>query len=227
MLDVAIDRNRLLTALATGLSDIAGAWSVDGGVVRTEGSPVVLVEDLHGGEQPAGHVDVGFAFNPEAPGAPVLWDCAVGFGGTPAEVAEQAARTWLSTTAPALLELLAQRGELADHISGDDPVGLPGHHVIHGPIQSWGLDPVAMRDWTADHPLAPALRDTLPAHLDQPVNGVKLIFGGSAGSEVVEARVNGVVRPDVTEALRALDWPRGESANFARAFLVVLTDQQH
>lgn len=84
----------------------------------------------------------------------------------------------------------------------------------------YGHDTGPMRQWVEDHPLLPALRPTLPRHLDSVVNGVKVLFGGS--DENVEVRVNAEVREDVTAAVRALDWPR---SGFARAFLIAFPER--
>ncbi|MCP2256530.1 hypothetical protein LX15_000213 [Streptoalloteichus tenebrarius] len=221
---IALDRDHMMRALAERISEIAGTWTVDSGVIRSEGTPVILVTDLHGGAQDPRHVDVGFAFNPEHPEAPVLWDCAVGFGSTPAEVAETAAAMWLATTGKTMLELLVQRGELATHLGSDDPEGMPGFHVIHGPVLPMGADREALLDWVVERPLVPALRELLPPHLDQAINGVKVIFGAGAGEEIVEVRVNGTVREDLTDAVRRLDWPRPASFAYLKTFLLVFAD---
>jgi Family of unknown function (DUF6348) len=184
---------------------------------------VVLVADLHGNEDQPGHVDIGIALNPEIPEAAVLWDCATGYGRNPAEVAERAAYVWLETTAPTVLELLERRGRLAAHLGSDDPDGLPGMHVLHGPVLTFGAgDGTPLRDWAVDNIVLPALRETLRPRLTGDVHGVKLLFGGTAGREVAEVRVDGVCDEASSHALAKLPWPRLEQPAFARAYLLVM-----
>jgi hypothetical protein len=220
----AIDRTHMARTLATGLTELAGEWRADGETVHSQGSPKIVVADLHGGEQSPSHTDIGVALNPDDPAAPVIWDCAAGIGETPEEVAETAAYMWLQTTGSAVIELLTQQGEFAAHLSHDDPDGLPGHHVIHAPILPFGLDGAAMREWIEDNALLPALRDTLPSGLDQELNGVKLLFGGPAGGETAEVRVNGEIHEGASAALRELPWPRTGNPTFAKTFLLVFAD---
>jgi hypothetical protein len=222
---ITIDHDHLRDALADGLQRLSGrAWSrADDGSVRSEGTLVVFVANLHGDEAQPGHVDIGIALNPENPEAPVLWDCVAGVGRTPAEVAERAAFVWLETTAPTVLELTEQRGRLATHLSSDDPEGLPGMHVLHGPVLAFGSgDSTPLRDWAADNIVLPALRATLPPRLTGSMHGVKLLFGGRAGDEVAEVRVDHVYDEASSRALADLPWPRLEKPAFARAYLLVM-----
>lgn len=218
-----LDRDHMVRTLATRLSDLAGTWTPDGVTIRSEGSPLIVVADLHDGAQDPNHVDVGVALNPDHPDAPVLWDCAAGSGRTPVEIAETAAHMWLETTGNTVLELLTQKGDFASHIPGDDPAGLSGFHVIHGPVLPFGADREPLLRWVLENPLLPALRDTLPAHLDDAVNGVKLLFGGDP--ETVEVRVNGTVREDATAAVQALDWPRSARPTYVKTFLIAFQEQ--
>jgi len=216
----------MVRTIAAHLNDLSGTWTVDGEVVRGEGSTVIVVTDLHGDAQEPNHVDVGVALNPEMAAAPVIWDCAAGHGATPEEVAETAAHMWVETTGSTVLELLVQDGRFAAHIVADDPEGLPGFHVLHGPVLPFGADREPLLRWVLDHPLLPALRETLPRHLDASVNGVKLLFGGTPDQETVEVRVNGAIRDDATEAVRALGWPRVEQPTFVKMFLLAFADSQ-
>jgi hypothetical protein len=214
-----LDRAHLARTLATRLSEKAGTWTPDGDTVRSHGSPTVTIADLH--RVAPNHIDIGVAIDPEDPEAPVIWDCAAGIGETAEAVAEVAAHLWVETTGSTVLELLTHRGELAAHTPGDDPYGLPGFHVIEGPMVVYGHDTGPLREWVQDNPLLPALRSTLPRHLDSAVNGVKVLFGGS--EENVEVRVNTEVREDVTAAVRALDYPR---TGFARVFLIAFPEEE-
>jgi hypothetical protein len=212
-----LDRAHLVRTLATRLSEKAGTWTPDGDTIRSQGSPMITVTDLH--RVAPNHVDIGVAVNPENPEAPVIWDCAAGVGETSEDVAEMAAHMWVETTGSTVLELLTQRGELAAHIPGDDPDGLPGYHAIQGPMLVYGHDVEPLRQWVENNALLPALRSTLPQYLDPVVSGVKVLFGGS--EENVEVRVDTEIREDVTAAVRALDYPR---AGFARAFFIVFPE---
>jgi hypothetical protein len=217
---LALDRTHLVRTLATQLSEMAGTWTPDGDTVRSDGK-LITVTDLHGGPLEPNHVDIGVALNADDPTVPVLWDCAAGVGETSQQVAEMAASMWVRTTGSTVLELLTRQGDFATHIPGDDPDGLPGFHVIHSPMLSFGGDSGTLGQWVRDHPLVPALRATLPPHLDEPLNGVKVLFGSAGGEETVEVRVNGVVREDATAAVRTLDWPR---IAFVRAYLIIFPE---
>jgi hypothetical protein len=222
-----IDHDHLRDALADGLQRLSGrTWTrADDGSVRSDGSLVVFVAaDLHGDEDPhPGHVDIGIALNPEHPEAPVLWDCVVGIGRTPAEAAEYAAFVWLETTAPTVLEFVEQRGRLAAHLDSGDPDGLPGMHVLHGPVLAFGSgDSTPLRDWAVDNIVLPALRETLLPRITGSLHGVKLLFGGRAGDEVAEVRVDHAYDEASSRALADLPWPRLERPAFARAYLLVM-----
>ncbi|MFD7653364.1 DUF6348 family protein [Actinosynnema sp. NPDC059797] len=225
MQPIGLDRDHLVHALAQRLNALAGSWSpVAGGVLLDEGPSVVVVTDLHDGTEHPNHIDVGFAPNPQHPDKLVLWDCAVGHGRTPAEVAEAAAAMWLAGTGKAVLELLTQEGEFATHLPSTTPEGLAGHHVIHGPVVPMGGHGVPLVQWVLANPLVPALREALPAHLDQPLNGVKVLFGGAGPGEHAEVRVNGGLVDTPTAALRALPWPRLPNA-YAHTYLLVFAEQ--
>lgn len=95
--------------------------------------------------------------------------------------------------------------------------------MIHGPVLPFGADREPLLRWVLENPLLPTLRDTLPAHLDDAVNGVKLLFGGDPVT--VEVRVNGTVREDATAAVRALDWPRSARPTYVKTFLIAFREQ--
>ncbi len=209
-----------MRTLAARLSGKAGAWTADGDTVRSDRTPTVEVTDLHDGQMGPTHVDLRFALDPAQPDGPVIVDCVSGIGGTPEQAAEHAAHMWVETTGSAVLELLTQQGQFADHFQATDPDGLPGFHVVHSPAVAYGFDPGPLRDWLPGNPVLPALRTTLPGHLTAQLNGVKLLFGGTTGDETVEVRVNGDLATDATAALAAMDWPRSDRAAFARMFLL-------
>jgi uncharacterized protein DUF6348 len=78
------------------------------------------------------------------------------------------------------------------------------------------------RCWSADHIVLPALRDTLRPRLTGAVHGVKLLFGGTAGDEVAEVRVDTLYDEASSRALANLPWPRLEKPAFVRAYLLVM-----
>ena len=226
MSGITIDHDHLRDALADGLRRLSGrSWTrADDGSIRSEGTPVVFIADLHRDENPGpGHVDIGFAVNPERPTAPVLWDCATGMGNTPGEVAEYASYIWLQTTAPAVLEVLEQRSRLADHHDPGDPGGLPGMHVVQGPALVFGTgDTTPLQEWVADNFVLPALGGSLLPQLTGDVHGIKLLFGGTAGKEVAEVRLDHVYDEASSLTLANLLWPRLPFPAFARAYLLVM-----
>jgi len=57
----AIDRAHPAHTLATQLSGMSGTWTADGETVQSEGSPRIVVTDLHGGAEAPNHVDIGVA----------------------------------------------------------------------------------------------------------------------------------------------------------------------
>jgi hypothetical protein len=194
-------------------------WSVDGDRVIGGGNQAVVLGE-HDGQGPA-HVDFGFVLNRDDESVPVIWDCTAGYGATEREILTRAVDSWCSCTAPAVIELLAQNGEYAEHYTGRDPQGLAGWHVIHGPIFAFGHGngPEVMQRWVIDHPLLPKLDGALVAAFDRPVlNGVKVLFGG----DVAEVRVNGEYAEGASKALAALPWPRLEPVAFARCFLLAV-----
>src|ERR671930_1130027 len=69
--------------VAEALTRLSGEWTVDGDLVRGPGTLAVRVAELHG-SAPA-HLDLGFVLNRHQPEAPVVWDCASGFGATEEE----------------------------------------------------------------------------------------------------------------------------------------------
>ena len=99
----------------------------------------------------------------------------------------------------------------------NDPQGLAGWHVIHGPVLGFGTGdgPDTMQRWVIDHPLLPQLNGELVAAFDRPaLNGVKLLLGG----DVAEIRVNGQADARGSAALRSLPWPRSIHPHLHDAF---------
>jgi hypothetical protein len=79
-----------------------------------------------------------------------------------------------------------------------------------------------LRDWAADSIVLPFLRETLISHLTGHLHGAKLPFGGTAGNEVAEVRVDHVLDEASSRVLADLAWPRLEQAAFVRAYVLVM-----
>lgn len=194
-------------------------FTVDGALVRGPGTTAVAFRE-HDEHGTGGHVDLGYVFQLGRGDAPVIWDCTAGVGGTEVERLDSAVRMWAGTTATAVLSLLSGTGE--QH----GAPALAGWHVVPGPPAVFGADTRPLADWLAERDLGPVLAAAeLPELTDRQVNGVKLFFGGKAGDDVAEVRVNGTVCQAASAALRALDWPRGERLRWARLFLLLVAER--
>jgi hypothetical protein len=194
-------------------------WTRDGSVLSGPGTLGIELAE-HGNA--TNHIDIGFVLNRTRADAPLIWDCASGFGPDPEPALTRAVQTWVDFTLPVIWEFLEQRGDRAMHYPPDDAEGLSGWHCIHGPILGFGQDDDdarAMQRWVVDHPILPQLGDVLGDALDRPlINGVKLLFGGN----VSEVRVNGVEAPAASARLRELDWPRTPRPAFTRIFVMAI-----
>ncbi|WP_035806212.1 DUF6348 family protein [Kitasatospora mediocidica] len=198
-------------------------FTVDGDLLRGPGTTAVAVREHPSEDGSAGHVDLGFVLELGSGDTPVVWDCAAGLGTTEEEKLDSAVRMWAATTASTVVELLDHRGRYGDH---RQPAELPGWHAVQGPATVFGFGSADLSGWLGEHELLPALAATLAPELTDPrLNGVKLFLGGRAGDEVAEVRVNGVVAQPASQALGALDWPRGERFCWARLFILLTADQ--
>jgi hypothetical protein len=194
----------VLAEIARQLCDLAGDWSVAGDQVRGPGDTAVVLGP--------GHLEIGFVVNAST----VVWDRVVGI-----DDVSRAVTVWTQTTAAAVIEMFTQQQQFAAQFGPDDADGLPGCHVILGPVLAFGEgDPSSLQHWAVGTLLPAALAETLTPHLDPAgVNGVTLFFGGLPGAETVDARVNGAANEDLRAALLAMDWPRQPA--FARLFMLV------
>ncbi|MGF1428182.1 DUF6348 family protein [Kitasatospora sp. LaBMicrA B282] len=196
-------------------------FSLDGAVVRGPGRTAVAVREHPGPD--GGHVDLGYVLTLGSDEAPVLWDCTAGLGTTEEEKLDSAVRMWAGTTAAAVVEFLEGAGRHGDHLRLP---ALPGWQAVQGPATVFGFRSAQLSGWLGERELMAELAGPLAAELpDARLNGVKLFFGGRAGDEVAEVRVNGTVAPAASAALRALDWPRGERFCWARLFVLLAAEQ--
>jgi Family of unknown function (DUF6348) len=211
--------------VARTLSTMLGAWTDDGASVIGPGTLAVRVVDTHqGGPR---HVDLGFVLNRMRPDAPVIWDCVAGGSGDARDCAELACRIWAQTTAPAILELLTQRGEYADHATGDS-IGLPGWHSIHGGILGYGKDDASpLQQWCLDHPIVPLLRHRLGLALGPgPLHGVKFLLGAFDEQSIAEVRIDGTRDEACSEELLALPWSKA-GKRVVRFFVLFVHELDH
>lgn len=219
-------RPLLLAMLAEQLTGLHGTWTVDGDHVRGPGTLRLEVADHPGVRAPAGtcHIDVGVRLRPDRADAPVLWDCATGFGATPAEAQASAVQVWTEMTGRVVLELLTQRGQFADHVDARSRDGLAGRHTIQGAVRFWGMGPGAetLQRWWLANPLLPVLLPALAPWLSPLLSSVRIFFGSQAGHDTAEVLVDRRPVPAAQDALLALDWPRTTEAAYARTFLVTM-----
>jgi hypothetical protein len=185
-------------------------------------------EGAHGegahGEATHGHVDVGFVLNRNKPDAPVLWDCAVTPPGEPAEAAAVAARIWAGSTLPPILELFDRRGEYGAHVGLYQHGGLPGRHVIYGPVFGWGIGSGSreLLEWVAERPLLAEIGDLVTPAVQGPLDLVRVVIGGAPGDEVVQVRVGDLAVPEAERRLLDRRWPRPSGPFFSRSVMLVL-----
>ncbi|GAA1982373.1 DUF6348 family protein [Kitasatospora viridis] len=208
-------------AVVRELSRYGREFALDGEVVRGPGSTAVAIRE-HLGPDGAAHADLGFVLDLGRADAPVVWDCTAGLGTTETEKLESAVRMWAATTAATVVELMDHQGRYGDHRRLPE---LPGWHAVQGPATVFGFQSARLTDWLGGRELLPELAAALAPELTDPrLNGVKLFFGGRAGDEVAEVRVNGEVSPAASAALAALDWPRAERFCWARLFVLLAAD---
>lgn len=202
---------------------MSGTWVVDGNWVLGPGTTAIMVREHGTGRQV--HPDLGFLLHRDRPDVPAFWDCVAGMGATEDAALERAITIWSQTTGAAALELLTQRGQFAQHLGAEDPQGFRGWHTIHAPLLGWGVGNRAaeLQEWGLNHPLLPALRDSIAPALDRKeLNGLKLFLGSAGGKRFAEVRVNGVNAPDATAALTALDWPTFDDFGTLRTYAILV-----
>jgi hypothetical protein len=96
---------------------------------------------------------------------------------------------------------------------------------VQGPAAVFGFRSAPLSEWVEGHHLLPALAaEVLPRLDERALHGVRIFFGGRAGDEVAEVRVDGEPVPAASAALRALAWPREEHLAWARCFLLLTRD---
>jgi hypothetical protein len=83
----------------------------------------------------------------------------------------------------------------------------PGWHSTSAGFVGFGTgDPAILARWATDNPRLPLLSPITAGDLERDYpDGIKILFGGAAGAEVAEVRINGRVHPD--PARRCWPWP--------------------
>jgi len=194
--------------------------------VHGPGTLAIVIDRQHEGSD--AHLCIGFFLDRELEDGPIIQDCVARIGRDPETKLRSAVKIWMTSTAPALLELIDQSSRFADHFRGDDPGGLAGWHAIHGPIFGYGTGSAkeALQAWALEHPLLPQLRESIEPYLDRTSpNGVKLYFGGSPESRIAEVRLDGVELPEASEALASLAWPQPSEHAYMRVFVVLIHEE--
>lgn len=202
-------------------------FQVDGPVVRGPGTTAVAVRE-HADEA---HLDLGYVLELGRGDAPVVWDCMAGSGRTEEERLANAVAMWATTTAAAVVELLEHRGAHGDHFPPGAPGGVPGWHAVQGPACVFGFRAAPLGDWLADHHVLPEIaRYVLPllrgAETRPALHAVRFFFGGRAGDEVADVRLDGRRVAAASAALRSLGWPRGRRLAWARFTVLLVAEAQ-
>lgn len=215
----------VLAMVADRMSQFDMPWSADqitGDQLRGPGTLAIELQENHTDSE--AHLDLAFILNVDDPVQTTISDCVTGYGASTEDAWRQAVGTWADLTAATVVELLKPANQYAGHQHGNDPLGFPGWHMIGSDWTGfgWGDQPGALAQWAADEHLVTQLAPAIAAGLDREhLNGVKIFFGGTAGDEIAEVRING--RRDETSSgvLLALPWPRPPQAAFARSFLLL------
>ncbi|PBC76252.1 hypothetical protein BX265_0958 [Streptomyces sp. TLI_235] len=220
-----LSEQAVLAAVADRLTELSGdTWTFEGDRVTGPGGTAVAVGAPHG-EGPA-HLDLILLPDAGRPQRSAVRDCVSGIEAGAEPALRRAVEVWAATTGVTLLELLAHNGRFAGHLHPDDADALPGWHAVHGGIVGWGAGDRqgAVQDWMLARPVLPRLAAALADGFDRDrLVGISLLFGGGAGRETAEVRVDGELHEQASKELLALDWPRvAEGTAYARTFVLLV-----
>jgi Family of unknown function (DUF6348) len=183
----------ILTLVAERMRTFGGEWpatAVTGPLLKGPGTVGIVLRDNH--TELDAHLDLDFVLNVDRPAETTISDCVTGFGETARDAWRQGIDTWAGLTAATVVEMLRPANEFAQHHHGDDPLGFLGWHSISAGFTGFGLaEPGLLAQWAFENDLVPRLRPAIVGGLDREhLNGVKILFGGVAGDEVAEVRIN-------------------------------------
>ncbi len=198
------------------------AFMIDNGGLQFEDWLRIDFDQRHESQSDS-HVDICVRFTDHVGETHEFWDCVVGFGSERSEAIANAAHLWSSTTAAAIFEVFAQKGDFATHYAADDPEGVLGWHTIWGPLLGFGNGDSGemLQNWALNAPLLSRIvsqvaSKALPAAAP---HGIKLFFGGE---DIAEVRVNGEVDEEASASLLQMDWPRLEDFGVLRTYAILL-----
>jgi hypothetical protein len=218
----ALPAGRILEIAAPMLARVGGDWKVAEGPILRSGSlgVRVLASDV---AEPR-HIDLEIVLNVDRPDAPTIVDCTLGLSADPIESARQAIQAWIDTCLVTVLEMIEQRGRLANHWQPGSPGGFTGWHAIVGNVTGWSVNgSTAKQQWFADAMPWSTLAPVIATGIDRPyLNGVRMFVGQGGDFTDCEVRINGRRHEPSSEALARLDWPRTERMGTARTFVLLV-----
>ncbi|GIF51423.1 hypothetical protein DFJ67_5159 [Asanoa ferruginea] len=170
------------------------------------------------------HLDLEILLNVDRPELPTVADCSLGLASDPVDAARQAIRAWIETCLVTVIEVVEQRGRLADHFRSADEGGFAGWHAIVGSVTRWSLDgSPSKQEWFAEAMPWSTLAPVIATGLDRPhLNGVRMLVGQGGDYTECEVRINGRRHEPSEAALAALNWPRSERFGLARTFVLLV-----
>jgi hypothetical protein len=211
-----------LELAAPMLVEVGGEWVLTDGPMLRSGSLGVRV--LPTDSDDYRHLDLEILLNVNRPELPAVADCTVGLAADPVEATRQAIQAWIDTCLVTVLEVVEQRGRLANHFGPADRGGFPGWHAIVGSVTGWSVDGSrSKQDWFAEAMPWSTLAPVIAAGLDRPyLNGVRMLVGQGGDVTRCEVRINGREHEPSAAALAALDWPRTVRFGLARTFVLLV-----
>lgn len=170
------------------------------------------------------HLHLEILLNADRPDVPTILDCAVGLAADPVAAARQAIQAWIDTCLVTVLEMVEQRGRLADHFRSDEKGGFSGWHAIVGGVTGWSVDgSKAKQEWFAETMPWSTLAPVITTGLDRPyLNGIRMLVGQGGDFTECEVRINGNRHEPSTAALATLDWPHTSQFGLARTFVLLV-----
>ncbi|MEU8389462.1 DUF6348 family protein [Micromonospora sp. NPDC048843] len=213
---------RVLELAAPMLAEVGGQWLLTEGPMLRSGSLGVRV--LPSDSDDYRHLDLEILLNVDRPDVPTVVDCTLGLAADPVEAARQAIQAWIETCLVTVLEMIEQKGRLANHFRSGDQGGFAGWHAIVGSATGWSVDgSQAKQEWFTEAMPWSTLAPVIAAGLDRPyLNGVRMLVGQGGDSTECEVRINGQRHEPSAAALAALDWPRTDRFGLARTFVLLV-----